>query len=103
MATEEILMAAVQAGGDRQALHEVIRTHSLAAAEQVKQHGKPNDLLDRLRADAMFERVDAGDVMKPERFVGRAPQQVEEFVEAVVEPVRRRYAGKLGATPELRV
>src|SRR5215218_868137 len=73
MATEEILMAAVQAGGDRQALHEVIRKHSLAAAEQVKQHGKPNDLLDRLRADVMFERVDAREVMKPERFVGRAP------------------------------
>src|SRR5690606_2217143 len=62
MATEESLMAAVRAGGDRQDLHEKIRTHSLAAAEQVKQHGKPNDLIDRLRQDPAFAKVDLGSV-----------------------------------------
>src|SRR5215218_4246704 len=97
MATEEILMAGVSAGGDRQDLHERIRKHSLAAAEQVKQHGRGNDLLDRLRDDRAFGQVqDWGGVMDPSRFVGRAPQQVEQFVGQVVEPIRRRYAGQLG-------
>src|SRR3954453_3901231 len=58
MATEEILMAAVRSGGDRQALHERLRQHALAAAEQVKMHGKPNDLIDRLRSDPAFGKVD---------------------------------------------
>ena len=104
MATEEILMAGVSAGGDRQDLHERIRKHSLAAAEQVKQHGRGNDLLDRLRDDRAFGQVqDWGGVMDPSRFVGRAPQQVEQFVGQVVEPIRRRYAGQLGQSAELKV
>ena len=103
MATEEILMAGVQRGGDRQELHEVIRSHSMAAAAAVKMEGKPNDLIGRLRADPAFADVDFGDVMSPSRFVGRAPQQVEQFVAEVVEPIRVRYAASLGGGGELRV
>jgi adenylosuccinate lyase len=103
MATEEILMAAVRAGGDRQELHEAIRQHSLAAAEQVKLHGKPNDLIDRLRTDQRFDKVDLDDVLDPARFIGRAPQQVERFIAEVVEPIRRTYATLLGQRVELKV
>jgi adenylosuccinate lyase len=103
MATEEILMAAVQAGGDRQTLHEVIRTHSLAAAEQVKMHAKTNDLLERLKSDAAFGRIDTREILNPKRFIGRAPEQVQAFVHDVVDPLRARYAPQLGQQPELRV
>jgi adenylosuccinate lyase len=103
MATEEILMAGVSAGGDRQALHELIRTHSIAAGTEVKQHGRPNDLIDRLRRDPAFSKVDWGGVMEPKRFVGRSSQQVEQFVERVADPIRRRYAGRLGQRVELKV
>ena len=65
MATENILMAAVQAGGDRQDLHERLRRHSQAAAEQVKVHGRPNDLLDRIKNDAAFDAVDVDELMDP--------------------------------------
>jgi len=103
MATENILMAAVKAGGDRQDLHERIRRHSQAAAEQVKQHGRPNDLLDRIKNDAAFDAVDVDELMDPAAFIGRAPQQVEEFLAADVEPVRQRYSHLLGQKSELKV
>ena len=104
MATEPILMRAVKAGGDRQDLHERIRRHSLAAAEQVKQHGRPNDLIDRLRQDEAFASVHDWDgVMDPARFVGRAPQQVDQFVRQVIEPIRSRYASQLSQRVELKV
>jgi adenylosuccinate lyase len=92
MATENILMAAVAAGGDRQALHERIRQHSQAAAAAVKIEGQPNDLLDRLARDEAFAGVDMAAATDPSQFVGRAPQQVDEFVEEVVGPMRARYA-----------
>lgn len=103
MATEEILMAGVRAGGDRQDLHERIRRHSLAAAEQVKQHGRPNDLIERLRQDPVFAAVDFAQVLDPHRFVGRAPQQVDQFLSDVVEPIRQRYRADLGQRAELKV
>jgi len=103
MATENILMAAVQAGGDRQGLHERIRAHSMAAAEQVKQHGRPNDLIDRLKNDEAFAAVDIDAVLNPRDFIGRSPQQVDEFLAADVEPIRRRYAEVLGQGSELKV
>lgn len=103
MATEEILMAAVRSGGDRQELHELIRKHSLAAAEQVKQHGRPNDLIDRLRKDPAFAKIDLNDLLDPSRFVGRAPQQVDEFIAAVVAPIRAKYADAIGARADLKV
>ena len=103
MATEEILMAAVRAGGDRQDLHERIRAHSLAAAEQVKQHGLANDLIDRLRGDSAFASVNLADVLQPSRFIGRAAQQVDEFREVVVNPIRAHYGNTLGQAVELKV
>jgi adenylosuccinate lyase len=103
MATEEILMAAVQAGGDRQELHERIRRHSLAAAEVVKAQGRPNDLMQRLAGDTAFANVDLARVMSPGAYVGRAPSQVERFIERVVEPIRRRYRSELGQRVELKV
>ena len=103
MATEEILMAGVRAGGDRQELHEVIRVHSMAAAEQVKQHAKPNDLIDRLRGDDAFKDIDFGDVLDAKRFVGRSPLQTERFVKQIVEPIRERYRNQLEDEVELKV
>jgi adenylosuccinate lyase len=103
MATEEVLMAAVQKGGDRQELHERIRRHSLDAAAQVKQQGRPNDLIERLKRDVAFAGIDLTSVMDPKRFVGRAPQQVEAFVREVVEPIRARYRGQLGQDVQLKV
>ena len=91
MATENILMAAVTAGGDRQLLHERIRQHSHAAGAAVKLQGRPNDLIDRLAADEAFAGTDWQATLDPAQFVGRAPQQVDEFVEQVVGPIRQRY------------
>jgi len=95
MATENILMAAVSSGGDRQELHERIRRHSQAAAAVVKEQGGRNDLMERLTADSAFAKVDLVSVLAPLQFVGRAPQQVDEFIANVVEPIRARY----GKTP----
>jgi adenylosuccinate lyase len=105
MATEEILMAAVQAGGDRQELHERIRRHSLAAGEQVKLHGQPNDLLHRLQGDPAFSTLtlDWEKLMNPSQFTGRSPEQTEQFVREVVEPIRSRYRGDLDEPVELKV
>jgi adenylosuccinate lyase len=103
MATEVILMAAVQQGADRQEAHEVIRRHSQAAAQRVKADGGDNDLLDRLRGEAMFKGINLDDLMDPSRFVGRAPQQVDQFIADVVAPIRKRYADQLSYRPTLKV
>jgi adenylosuccinate lyase len=103
MATEEILMAGVRGGGDRQQLHEKIRQHSLAAAEQVKQHGKSNDLIARLAADLLFARINMTSVLDSSAFVGRAPQQVVAFENAIVKPIRQRYAKVLHQSATLKV
>jgi adenylosuccinate lyase len=103
MTTENLLMAAVQAGGDRQAVHERIRAHSLAAQERIKAGDGRNDLIDRLRDDPAFARVDVTAVLDPSRFVGRAPEQVAAFLEREVEPIRRRYPGLLGQRREVEV
>ncbi|MGC4003424.1 MAG: hypothetical protein QM811_09935 [Pirellulales bacterium] len=103
MATESFMMAGVAAGGDRQDLHERIRTHSVAAAAEIKQHGRPNDLIERLKNDPAFEQVDLDAAMEPEAYVGRAPQQVREFLHEVVRPIRAKYAGVLDRTAEVHV
>jgi len=104
MATEEILMAGVQAGGDRQELHEQIRVHSQAAAQQVKEHGRANDLLDRLKRDPAFASVDLSKALDARRFVGRAPEQVDRFIANIIEPIRQRYHNLSGQPSEqLRV
>ncbi|MFP6762096.1 MAG: lyase family protein, partial [Planctomycetaceae bacterium] len=87
MATEEILMEGVRAGGDRQELHEQIRVHSQAAAAEVKQQGRSNDLLERLRQDEAFAGVDLTKALDSSRFTGRAAQQVDQFVADVVAPI----------------
>jgi adenylosuccinate lyase len=91
MATENILMAAVARGGDRQELHERIRQHSHAVTAQLKAGATRNDLLDRLRADSGFAQVDFDSICVPAAFIGRAPAQVDEFIEQEVEPIRKRY------------
>jgi adenylosuccinate lyase len=91
MITENVLMQAVAAGGDRQALHERIRQHSLAAAQVVKEGGGDNDLVARLKADEAFAAVDFGRAMDPSRLTGRSAEQVDEFLETVVAPIRKRY------------
>jgi len=103
MATENILMAGVAAGGDRQDLHERIRRHSQAAGAVVKQEGGRNDLLDRLALDPAFSRVDLRAAMEPSQFVGRAPEQVDEFLAEIVGPIRAKYAGTFAADGEVRV
>ena len=103
MATENILMAAVAAGGDRQDLHERIRQHSLAAAAVVKNEGGRNDLMDRVAADPAFAKVDLTCVLDPAQFVGRAPQQVDEFLAELIEPIRAKYGDNLKSDADVRV
>lgn len=103
MATENILMAAVAAGGDRQALHERIRKQSHAAGAAIKNEGKPNDLIQRLAADEAFANVDFEAAMEPTQFVGRAPQQVDDFIDEVVTPIRQRYDQGERLTAEVNV
>lgn len=91
MATENILMAAVAAGGDRQDLHERIRQHSQAAAAQVKEHGRANDLVTRLQNDPAFAGVDITAAIDPSSLTGRSAEQVHEFLAEIVEPIRQRY------------
>ncbi len=103
MATENIIMAGVKAGGNRQELHEVIRTHSMAAGEQVKLHGKPNDLIDRLKADPACENIDIDALLNPATFVGRAPQQTNEFLAGEVNPIREKHKNQLGKINDLNI
>ena len=100
MATEEILMSGVRAGGDRQLLHERIRVHSQAAADVVKLQGKPNDLIERLRGDSEFLNVDLDGTLDAGNFIGRAPEQVDTFIAEFVEPLRRRLRKDLDADVE---
>jgi adenylosuccinate lyase len=104
MATENILMACVKRGADRQEIHEVIRKHSLAAADQVKNGGN-NDLLDRLAGDVAIamSRSDLDKVLDLREFVGRAPQQVDEFITEHLQPMLGRHKQRLGAKSDVRV
>jgi adenylosuccinate lyase len=103
MASENILMAAVKAGGNRQELHDKIRLHAQAAAAQVKKFGRPNDLINRLKADISFNKINFEKVLNPGKYIGRAPQQVDEFIRDVVTPIRRKYRKELNRKVELEV
>jgi adenylosuccinate lyase len=103
MATENILMAAVKEGGNRQSLHEKIRQHSHEAAAQVKQEGKRNDLIDRLKDDPDFENVNFEKVLNPDDYIGRAPRQVENFIRQAVTPITKKYKTQLNRKVELHV
>ncbi|MCI0335909.1 MAG: adenylosuccinate lyase [Planctomycetes bacterium] len=102
MATENILMAAVAAGGDRQELHERIHQHSQAAAAVVKEQGGENDLMTRLKKDKAFAAVDLDAAIDPSKLTGRSKEQVDEFLAEVVTPIRQRY-GELDARADVHV
>ena len=105
MATENIMMECVKAGGDRQELHERIRTLAMQAAGHVKLEGKENDLIDLIRADAMFSPVHArlGEILDANKFIGRAPVQVEEFLAAEIDPILAEHAKDLGMSGSVSV
>ncbi len=105
MATENLIMAMVQAGGDRQLTHEKIRVLSREAAAQVKDHGRDNDLIARVRADAFFAPIHAqlDGLLEPSTFIGRAPQQVDRFLAEEVRPALAPFAGKLAGSSQLSV
>jgi len=106
MASENILMDAVKRGGNRQDLHERIRVHSLEAGRNVKDLGLPNNLIDLIAGDPMFgmSREELTAHLEPGRYIGRCPQQVEEFLAADVAPVLEKYPGAaLGKNADLKV
>jgi adenylosuccinate lyase len=110
MATENILMACVQRGGDRQEYHELIREHAQAAGLRVKQQGLSNDLLERLQSDKHFWSTARGgplrdelrwdNLLDPMQYVGRSVEQTERFVQDTIEPLRERYASELAKLEE---
>jgi len=105
MATENILMAAVKAGGDRQELHESIRRHAVEAARRVKQEGGDNDLIERLKADPAFRSIAEGldDILRPENFTGLAARQVERFLREVAGPALEKHGVQGAGSAELNV
>ncbi|MBN1776427.1 MAG: adenylosuccinate lyase [Clostridiales bacterium] len=106
MATENILMESVKRGGDRQALHERIRVHSMAAATEVKSFGRPNDLLDRIADDESFDLSfnDLNSLLDPSLYIGRCPEQVDRFLKEFVYPLLAASKDDLAAEcPELKV
>ena len=105
MATENIMMDAVKRGGNRQELHELIRTHSMAAGRVVKEEGKENDLVDRIAADKAFgmTKEEIESILEPKNFVGRAPEQTEEFITEVIQPILDANQDVLGMTAEINV
>ena len=105
MATENIMMDAVKAGGDRQELHEKIRQLSMEAGKNVKEKGLDNNLLELIAADPAFGLTldELKKTMDPSRYVGRAPKQVEEFLAEVVNPILEENRDVLGMTAEIFV
>ena len=105
MATENIMMAATKAGGDRQELHERIRQHSMAAGARVKQEGLDNDLLERIAADPAFNlKLDELDEMlDPSAYIGRCPEQVSEFLEELIQHLLDKEKDSLNVSDELKV
>lgn len=105
MATENIMMECVKAGGNRQELHERIRELSVEAAKNVKQEGKDNNLIELIKKDDMFaavrDRLDG--ILDAKNFIGRSSEQVSEFIEAEIDPILQAHAAELGLSGEVRV
>ena len=105
MATENIMMECVKAGGNRQELHERIRELSMEAAKNVKQEGKDNNLIELIKKDDMFaavrDRLDG--ILDAKNFIGRSSEQVSEFIEAEIDPILQAHAAELGLSGEVRV
>ncbi|MBC7960355.1 MAG: adenylosuccinate lyase [Vallitaleaceae bacterium] len=105
MATEVILMEGVKRGGDRQELHEQIRIHSMEAGKQVKVEGLPNDLIERILKDDLFKMTQSEieGILEPENFIGRASEQVVDFIEEYIQVILDQHKADLGKTAELSV
>ena len=105
MATENIMMDAAKRGADRQELHERIRVHSMEAARVVKEQGGENDLLTRIAGDPIFgvTLAELEEIVRPERYVGRAPQQTAEFLRDTVAPILDRYGSTTDTAVEIDV
>lgn len=105
MATENILMEAVKRGGDRQELHERIRVHSMAASRRVKEEGLNNDLIDRIIEDSSFglSKEEILNIIDPKNFIGRAPGQVEFFIENYINPILNESKEVLGTESNIYI
>ena len=105
MATENIMLESVKAGGNRQELHERIRVLSMEAGRNVKVEGGENDLIERIKKDDMFRAVHdrLDDILDAKKFVGRAPQQTAEFIAAEIDPILEKHRASLGEQGEVRV
>lgn len=105
MATENIMMDAVKAGGDRQELHELVRQHSMAAGRVVKEEGKPNDLIERISNDPKFglSKEEIESHMQPINYVGRSIQQTEEFFSDYIDPILEEHQKELGLAAQINV
>ncbi|MEF3254785.1 MAG: adenylosuccinate lyase [Deferribacterales bacterium] len=105
MATENIIMAAVKKGADRQMMHEIIRVHSMEAGKVVKYEGGKNDLIERLIEDERIplSKDEIDNIMNPKDFIGRAPEQVEEFIKEEINPILEKYKDAVGFSAEIKV
>ncbi len=106
MCTENIMMEAVKRGGDRQELHEAIRKHSMEASANVKTNGGKNDLLERIASDEVFglRMEDLDNLLNPKLYIGRAPEQVEEFLKNDIYPIIKKYRKEIeNIIPEIKV
>jgi len=105
MSTENVIVAMVKAGGDRQECHEQIRVLSQEAGNVVKQEGKDNDLVQRIASSQYFQPIhdQLEEMLDPSTFIGRAPEQVEEFLQEEVQPVLSKYPGLVNCNVELKV
>ncbi len=99
MMTENLMVAAVRRGKDRQEVHEAIRQHAREAAVRVKEKGLPNDLLERLRHEPLMGGVDVDKILDPAAYIGLAPEQVDRFIAQIVTPLRERYAERIASLP----
>jgi adenylosuccinate lyase len=105
MASENIMMDAVKRGGDRQALHERIREHAMAAGKRVKEEGLDNDLIERIASDPMFgiSADEIGEILVPEKYTGRSAQQVREYINEYINPLLDANKDILGETAQINV
>jgi adenylosuccinate lyase len=105
MATENIIMASVKKGASRQEMHEIIRQHSMDAGKVVKVDGKPNDLIERLINDKNIplSKEEIENMLNPKDFIGRAPEQVMDFINSEVNPIIEKYKDELGLNVEIKV
>lgn len=105
MATENIMMECVKAGGNRQELHEKIRVLSMEAGKKVKQEGKENNLIELIKADEAFSAVHGklDEILDAKKFIGRAPKQTEEFIANEIMPILERHKDLLGETGDVKI